>query len=272
MDRLKPVSRVTIGEQVALQLAGMIRDGRWRTGEKLPAEMDLCRALAIGRSTLREALKSLAFIGMVRMRPGDGTYVAQTSPGLLERLLARGELKTKKDLADVCEARIVLETEMAALAAERAEPADVKILRDLLKESERSIAGEGRSFIELDLEFHLAVGSCAKNDVLRHLLTDIRGVLVEWITKSQELPGLRENALVQHQKIFESIRQRRPQAAREAMETHLQTFQRAYTLLGKIGDAKLTSEAASKLSANIKSGDKRRAHGTARIAGSLRAL
>jgi GntR family transcriptional repressor for pyruvate dehydrogenase complex len=234
MDRLKPVSRVTVGEQVALQLAGMICDGRWRVGEKLPGEFELCRALTVGRSTLREALKSLAFIGMVRMRPGDGTYVAQTSPGLLERILARGLLKTEKDLADVCETRLVLETELAAKAAERAEPADLDLLRDLLKQSEQSISGEGRPFIELDLEFHLAIALCAKNNVLRHLLSDIRGILIEWIMKSQELPGLRENALVQHQKIFESIQEHKPDAARDAMQAHLQTFQRAYTLLGRI--------------------------------------
>ena len=85
MDRLKPVSRVTVGEQVALQLAGMIREGRWRTGDKLPPEGELCRALGIGRSTLREALKSLAFIGMVRMRAGDGTYVLKPTQKRLQR-------------------------------------------------------------------------------------------------------------------------------------------------------------------------------------------
>lgn len=239
MHRLKPVSRVTIGEQVALQLAGMIADGRWRVGEKLPAEAELCSALNIGRSTLREALKSLAFIGMVRMRAGDGTYVAQTSPGLLERILARGLLKTEKDLADVCETRLVLETELAAMAAERVEPADLEILNDLLERSRRSLAGDDRPFIELDLEFHLAIASCAKNNVLRHLLIDIRGVLIEWIMKSQELPGLRENAMVQHEKIFESILARNPTKAREAMRAHLETFQRAYTLLGKITNSNL---------------------------------
>jgi GntR family transcriptional repressor for pyruvate dehydrogenase complex len=234
MERLKPVSRVTVGEQVALQIAGMIREGRWRTGDKLPPEGELCRALNIGRSTLREALKSLAFIGMVRMRAGDGTYVTQTSPGLLERILARGLLKTEKDLADVCEARMVLETELAALAAERAEPQDVTRLTELVHLSRRSLNGEGSPFLELDLEFHLSIAKCAKNDVLRHLLVDIRGVLIEWIMKSQELPGLRENAQVQHEKILESIADRNPSRAREAMQAHLQTFQRAYTLMGKI--------------------------------------
>lgn len=236
MHRLKPVSRVTVGEQVALQLAGMIRDGRWQPGDKLPAENQLCTALNVGRSTLREALKSLAFIGMVRMRPGDGTYVEQTPPGLLERILARGLLKTEKDLADVCEARMVVETELAALAAERAEPADLDALRENLRQSEASLQNQTPPFIELDLEFHLAVASAAKNNVLRHLLSDIRGVLIEWIRKSQELPGLRENALAQHKRIFESIAGRNPAKAREAIQEHLRTFQRAYTLLGKIGD------------------------------------
>lgn len=245
MDRLKPVSRVTVGEQVALQLAEMISDGRWRAGEKLPPESALCRALAVGRSTLREALKSLAFIGMVRMRPGDGTYVARAWPGLLDRILARGLLKTEKDLADVCEARLVLETELAALAAERAGATDLDRLRDLLKQSGRSIAGEGRPFIELDLEFHLAIGACANNNVLRHLLSDIRGALMEWIMKSQELPGLRENALVQHEQIFASIAERKPDAAREAMRAHLQTFQRAYTLLGRLVHANAASDSTT---------------------------
>jgi GntR family transcriptional regulator, transcriptional repressor for pyruvate dehydrogenase complex len=234
MERLKPVSRVTVGEQVALQIAGMIREGRWRTGDKLPPESELCRALSIGRSTLREALKSLAFIGMVRMRAGDGTYVAQTSPGLLERILARGLLKTEKDLADVCEARMVLETELAALAAERAEPQDIKRLFELVELSRKSLNGEGSPFLELDLEFHLSIATCAKNDVLRHLLIDIRGVLIEWIMKSQELPGLRENALKQHEKILEGIADHNPSRARETMQAHLQTFQRAYTLMGRI--------------------------------------
>jgi hypothetical protein len=62
-------------------------------------------------------------------------------------------------------------------------------------------------------------------------------VLIEWITKSHELPGLRDNALVQHGHIFESILERNPEKARQAMQSHLRTFQRAYTLLGRIVDS-----------------------------------
>jgi GntR family transcriptional repressor for pyruvate dehydrogenase complex len=250
MPHLKAVQRVTLGEQVAGQLAGMITDRRWRPGEKLPPEAELCTALHVGRSTLREALKSLAFIGMVRMRPGDGTYVAQPSGGLLDRILAQGLLKTEKDLADVCETRMVLETELAALAAERATPADLSRLEDLLSRGLESLSTGAGQFIEFDLSFHLAVANASQNKLLPRLLLDIRGLLVEWISKSQELPGVRENAQEQHQRIFHTIAGHDPQAARREMRAHLETFQRAYTLLGRISNTGSPQEAGAENSAD----------------------
>lgn len=234
MSGLKAVARVTLAEQVARQIADMIVEKRWNPGERLPPETELCETLNVGRSTLREALKSLAFVGMVRMRAGDGTYVAEPSRGLLDRILAKGLLKTEKDLADVCETRIVLETQLASLAAERATPEGLLRLQSLLREGERSLAGEGRSYIDIDLDFHLAVAHCSGNRVLPRLLADIRGLLVEWIAKSQELPGVRENAQEQHERIYTKISERNAEGARKEMQAHLETFERAYKLLGRM--------------------------------------
>jgi GntR family transcriptional repressor for pyruvate dehydrogenase complex len=237
MSKLRAVERVTLSEQVAVQLAAMIDEGRWKPGVKLPAELELCTALSVGRSTLREALKSLAFIGLVRMRAGDGTYVAEPSRGLLDRILAKGLLKTEKDLADVCETRMILEIESAGLAAERATSKDISMLSELIGRSEERLRGNRREYSEMDLQFHLSVANCSQNKLLPRLLIDIRGLLVEWIAKSQELPGLVENAHQQHNRIFESIAGHDAAAARREMRTHLETFQRAYTLLGRISHA-----------------------------------
>jgi GntR family transcriptional repressor for pyruvate dehydrogenase complex len=234
MSGLKAVARITLAEQVALQVADMIIDKRWKPGDRLPPEMELCVALNVGRSTLREALKSLAFVGMVRMRAGDGTYVAEPSRGLLDRILAKGLLKTEKDLADVCETRIVLETQLAALAARRVTRKGLAHLKELLYEGEQSLRGQGRSYIDIDLEFHLGIADCSGNRLLPRLLADIRGLLVEWIAKSQELPGVRQNAQEQHQRIYRAISERNPEAARNEMQAHLETFERAYKLLGRM--------------------------------------
>lgn len=236
MSGLKAVARVTLGEQVALQLAEMIGEKRWKAGERLPPEVELCEALNVGRSTLREALKSLAFIGMVRMRAGDGTYVCEMPHRLLDRMLAKGLLKTERDLADVCETRMILETESAALAAERAPAESLEALRHLIARGREALSSNWDSFSSADLNFHLAVASASGNRLLPRLLGDIRSVLSEWIMKSQELPGLRENAQEQHERIFECIAARDANAARKEMRMHLETFQRAYTLLGRILD------------------------------------
>lgn len=241
---LKAVARVTLGEQVAMQLAEMIADKRWQPGERLPPEMELCEVLNVGRSTLREALKSLAFIGMVRMRPGDGTYVSDLSNRLLDRILAKGLLKTEKDLADVCETRMILETEGAAIAAERSTDQDLARLRELISKGRETLRTDNRSFPNIDLDFHIAVANASHNRLLPRLLMDIRGILAEWITKSQELPGLRENAQEQHESILRCIANHDPVGAREEMRGHLETFQRAYTLLGRISDSDGVQRAA----------------------------
>jgi GntR family transcriptional repressor for pyruvate dehydrogenase complex len=234
MAKLKPVSRVTLGEQVAAQLAEQISAGQWLPGDRLPSETELCGTLRIGRSTLREALKSLAYVGLVQMRPGEGTYVLQNTQLLVDRIRTGGLLKTEKELQDVSEARLILETELAAMAAERLEPADLERLEEILKDMKRCLPGDGPEYATLDVDFHLAIAECSKNQLLYELLAPIRGVLQEFIAKSQGLPGIKENALEHHAKILAALRQRNPEKARRAMRAHLHTCEKAFTLLEKI--------------------------------------
>ncbi|HWB82604.1 MAG TPA: FadR/GntR family transcriptional regulator [Bryobacteraceae bacterium] len=234
MDSLKPVSRLTLGHQVATQLASMITSGRWRPGDKLPPEAELCKVLHIGRSTLREALKSLAFVGLVRMRHGEGTFVEQDNAHLLERILAKGLIRTEKAIADVCEARMILETELAALCAERITEEEVQDLREIVARMGDSLEAQDTQFEDLDLRFHMELAAFSKNPVLQQLMNPIRDLVREWIVKSQQLPGLRLNAHQQHQMILEALAQHKPDRARRAMRDHLETFLRAVSLLEKV--------------------------------------
>lgn len=236
MPNLKPVARVTLSEQVASQIADQIAQGRWRPDAKLPSEAKLCEVLQVGRSTLREALKSLAFVGLVQMRPGEGTFVLDNTQLLVDRIRTRGLLKTEKDLQDVGEARLILETELAAMAAERSDAADLEILDRILHEMKLSLDGVGREYAALDVDFHLAIAKCSKNQLLHELLVPIRSVLQEFIAKSQELPGIKQNAHQHHAKILAALRQRNPERARRAMRAHLQTCEKAFTLLEKISE------------------------------------
>jgi GntR family transcriptional regulator, transcriptional repressor for pyruvate dehydrogenase complex len=229
---LKPVSRTTLSEQVAMQLSSELTAKRWKPGEKLPSEAELCQVFHVGRSTLREALKSLAFIGMIRMRAGGGSYVAEQGSKYMQGFwLAKGVLNTEKDLVDFSEARLVLETELAALCTQRATDQDIDALEGLVTAMEPEIDQTGDKFSQLDLAFHLGIAAGSKNEVLLELLKNTREVLLEFITKSLLLPAGKQLAYAQHGEILEALKQRDRARARKAMRAHLRAFQRGYKVL-----------------------------------------
>ena len=123
---VRPVARQSLVEQAAAELARLLAAGHWPIGTRLPGELELGRLLGVGRSTVREAVRSLAAVGMVEARQGAGTFVASASPLTpLDRRLRRA------GVAEVYEVRMALELEAARLAAARRTDADLAALLDL---------------------------------------------------------------------------------------------------------------------------------------------
>jgi len=229
--RVKPVSRTTLVEQVGQQILQLISEGRWKAGEKLPSESELCRGFHVGRSTVREALRSLALAGMLRTRAGDGTYVAEGPPGILGRVFAPGLLETEKDMNDLFEARRVLEAGAAALCAERATEEDLQNLERLAKELQLYPNDPAGRDQELDVAFHLAMAAASKNEILARLLGAIRHLLREAVATSRQFPGSYQLACSEHLEIVQALKERNPRKARRAVHRHLWSFQQAYEIL-----------------------------------------
>ena len=226
-----PLSRATLSERVARRLAARIAAGEWQRGEKLPSEAQLCSAFGIGRSSLREALTSLAFIGLIRVRAGGGSYVAeQPSAYLTSRWLKTGILKSREAIMEFADARLILEAEVAALCAERITDDELKALGELVEQM-RAAIGSAEEFAQLDLAFHISIGKAAKNEILNSVLLGIRERTRDLIAKSLLLREGMEQAVAQHTKILEAFRAHSPARAREAMRHHLQSFQRGYSVL-----------------------------------------
>jgi GntR family transcriptional repressor for pyruvate dehydrogenase complex len=220
-----------LSEQVAKSLAARITAGDWQPGEKLPSEAELCKAFSVGRSSLREALTSLAFIGLIRVRAGGGSYVAeQPSAYFTSPWLNSGTLNNEKALEEFIEARLILETELAGLCAERITQEEFDAA-ELLVERMREAVRDADEFWKLDLSFHLAMGMAAKNEVLNNIIKSVREQMVDLISKSLLLQEGMEQAVGQHAKVLEALRQRNPAKAREAMRHHLQSFQRGYKVI-----------------------------------------
>src|SRR5579862_4042696 len=177
--KLTPISRTTLGEQVASQLAAMISTGKWKVGDKLPSELELRKTLNIGRSTLREALRSLSYVGLVTIKPGDGTYVERRSAQPTSEVLTRGKLRTQEDVDDLFETRIILETELVALCAQRASITDLQEIEAFAVEMEATSHQPKEKFASLDIQFHMAIAEGSRNRILSRLFHAIHGLIEE---------------------------------------------------------------------------------------------
>jgi len=112
-------------EEIARLLTAYVTTGDLRPGARIPSERRLAEELGVGRTVVREALKSLALVGLIESRHGDGTYVADSTPESFSRAVEWRLVAWGGERGDVAEAIAVLEGDLAALAAERRTDADL---------------------------------------------------------------------------------------------------------------------------------------------------
>lgn len=220
---------------MAVQIAEMIAARKWKPGDAIPSEVDLCRAFGISRPTVREALKALDFVGLVHMRTGHRTYVSEGPAKFVDRLCTHGLLNSQEDVEDLTLSRLILEGELAALCAQTVTGEELQNLESLVDQIGNCTNYE--ESLELDLQFHLAIATYSRSTILARLLRALRGLLQEVIRRSAELPGDKELTYGQHKKILEALKERSARKARGAMREHLRTFRRSYRLLVKMSES-----------------------------------
>jgi GntR family transcriptional repressor for pyruvate dehydrogenase complex len=218
----QPIRRSRAFEQVIAQVRAAMQAGRLKPGDQLPAERELCELLKVSRTSVREAMRSLEALGIIESRPGQGTYLrAAELPGAL---VADAAISWESHHL-ILEARIVLEPQLAALAAERATPENLARLREIVTAQAAEVAA-GRSGTEEDLEFHAAVSRAAGNGVLRRILDDLGAALREQREKSRRAPARWVTSVEEHRAILAAIEAHDAEAAEQRMRDHLEEMRR----------------------------------------------
>jgi DNA-binding FadR family transcriptional regulator len=192
--------------------------GEWRVGERIPIEPDLAAEIGVSRNTVREAVRVLAFSGVLEVRQGDGTYVRSTVD---TSDVAHG--LSNSSLRENLEVRTMLEVEAARLAAQRRTPEDLdRIMAALALRGERPDRRRQDVFIEHDLAFHRAVVAAAHNAALAKLYQFFERAVRSTVRATLELKGLPEPDYPAHVAVCEAIARRNEQAAVEAARALLQ--------------------------------------------------
>ncbi|MFE6646727.1 FadR/GntR family transcriptional regulator [Nocardioides sp. NPDC057772] len=221
-DGTVPLSTTTPRSLVDQAIDGMrelLADGEWAVGARIPPEPELAAALGVSRNTVREAVRALAHTGVLEVRRGDGTYVAASNEvaAMMRRQVGR------VDLQHVLEVRHAIETQAAALAAERRSDDDLQTLTALMERRAAAVeAGDSEAFAEADAEFHLGVVTATHNPLLIELYAGFEETLRATIHLDDETAEIAD----EHAAVFEAIRAQDADAAAAAVTGLLHTLAR----------------------------------------------
>lgn len=221
-SKLRPVRRNTLSDTIAQQIIELIASGDLQSGQRLPSERELCRRFSVGRSSLREALRCLAIVGILDVRVGDGTSVATDSHKFINTILGWQVVTKRRSLESLFEVRLALESDVAAFAASRATDEEIAKIEVNVAAMEGALR-KPQLFVELDLQFHLLIAEASRNDLMNDLVVLIRGQLQRAIDKSISIAGGAELALEQHGRVLDALRARDPVEARRRMRLHLES-------------------------------------------------
>lgn len=221
----KRIKSKKIYEQVADSLIDMIKQGRIQPGDKLDSVEQLAQNFGVGRSAIREALSGLRSMGLVEMRQGEGTFINTFNPKRFTLPVSTAFLMKQDDVKELYQVRKILEAGTARYAATSYEQADIEKMEEALSVM-KNAKGDDVLAEQADTEFHLAIAQATHMDLLIHLMGSVSDLMSETIRETRQIllySEDRADALYdEHARIYQAIKNRQPNEARDAMYDHLE--------------------------------------------------
>jgi len=207
----------SLSEHAAAQIMDMILvERRFKTGDKLPNEMELAQELGISRVTLREAIRILCTRGLVEIQRGRGTFVTSYEPPVSNADLSPLEIVAASN-RDLLEIRMMVEPSAAYYAAKRATKEEVKTIRDLCEQLEQA-AAHGQNPVKIEQDFHNAIAMASHNPFMSKLIPIINKSIY---TDLMYFDGSLAYSLQDHREIVDFIESGNAEGARTIMRLHI---------------------------------------------------
>ena len=229
-QRIRPVRRRKLYEEVARRIEDLIRAGTFAAGEELPPERELVEMFAVGRPAVREALFSLEKMGMVSVRSGKRAVVTEPTPDLLIGELsgvARNLLAHTEGARQFQNARTFFEASLARHAAKYATPAQIDDLAAALERNRQAI-GRSEAFEITDVHFHYVLATIPGNPIFTAVHQGLLNWLKEQRRTSYRAPGAEQAAYEAHKRIFQAVRDHDPDRVEVEMTDHLRKVSEYY--------------------------------------------
>ena len=223
---ISPINMKRIYQSIISQFIGLIKNGDLKVGDKLPPERSLAEMFKVSRASIREAFSAMEIIGLIEVRPGEGSFITDLNIGpfintISPLLVTNDNLET-----DLLDFRKLIEMEAVKLAATKAGESELSLLQSSLSKMEAAIEKNDTVMgAEADVEFHKALFNLSGNYILVKA-AECTAYLLECSVRFNRARILKDEnnskvLLAQHHDIFNAIRQKDVQKASEIMEKHL---------------------------------------------------
>jgi GntR family transcriptional repressor for pyruvate dehydrogenase complex len=219
-DLYRSVDRIGAREAVVQRLQALIVDNKLARGELLPPERELAARLSVSRNVLREGLRILSQKGLVRVVAGRGAYVEAPTGRVVSESLALLLQLRQVSLLELCDARLLIEPELAGLAAERATPEDLATIATCIEELART-STDPQLHVTADLDFHNVIAAVARHAVFGAMVEAVRAPMWQSMLLGTQIPRAIEISDGHHRVIAAAIAAHDPDAARAAMWGHI---------------------------------------------------
>ena len=230
MAKLIPIEKnVKISQKIVEQVKRIIFEGGLQPGDRLPTEKELAEQLQVSRPTLREALTVLEAIGLIEVRPREGSIVKSLVPQSIQDPIQDMIDVDPMKVLDLFEVRKKIDSEGAAMAAQRATEAELKRIQGYALTLEDRVE-EMKSILELEpgklyQKTFFAIADATHNSVYAHFMKSIwtllEGAIPYSRRKLHDVPNISERLLKQYREIVDAVIQRKPAQARKAVIRHV---------------------------------------------------
>ena len=227
-EQFETVRKVRRYEQVAEQIRKLISDGKLKTGDLLPPERELAARLGVGRSSIRDAVRTLEVMGILEPRQGHGTMVRELSTDALVVPLASVLTRKREMVQELLDVRRMIEPGLAARAARNATREETAHMAEILARHEAKLR-RGEQAVDEDDEFHYAIALAARNSVVLRVLDVLMDLLRESRSRSLQVPGRPRRSFDGHRRILRAIERRDADAAEAAVKKHLKEIEEIVT-------------------------------------------
>ncbi|CDZ24963.1 GntR family transcriptional regulator [[Clostridium] cellulosi] len=206
-------------QEIAARIKTLIAERYYNPGDVLPSESKLSKIFGCGRSSVREAIKILIAENVIEIKKGIGTFVVE-KPGLQKDPLGLRLIDSNRVLENLMETRLLIEPNIAFLAAERATEDNLIKLQNNINEAHK-VLELNQNHTEVDMAFHNAIAEATKNEVIFRIIPIINDSIKAGYEKTVNSRDSFAKAIKFHEEVFNAIKNRDAEGAREALKCHL---------------------------------------------------